>query len=256
MRRFPRSKHLTRHPAWLTAPLALVVVVSFLSFALAFPWTAFLLSLVALAALVFSHGRRNARRLLRWRGSEPVYAALFCALISGGVLGCQALQPAAEEAAPESSQYDAAVTVARAVDGDTVEITPAVDGIDRVRLIGIDAPETNHPQCGEQPYGAEAAAYAADQLAGERVDLEFDVERTDRYGRLLAYVHLETGEMFNETLLEEGYAQAATFPPNTRYESLFELRQQEARSAERGLWGLPEEELAQQTDRGNGIGEC
>jgi micrococcal nuclease len=75
------------------------------------------------------------------------------------------------------------------------------------------------------------------------------VERTDRYGRLLAYVRLQDGSMFNEVLLKEGYAQIATFPPNVRYVERFEKAQREAREAGRGLWGLPEGQLCQQTDR-------
>ena len=80
------------------------------------------------------------------------------------------------------------------------------------------------------------------------------MERTDRYGRLLAYVWLPEGSMFNEVLLKEGYAQVATFPPNVKYVERFEEAQREAREAGRGLWGLPEGQLCQQTDRGNGIG--
>ena|SRR5829696_1719095 len=60
--------------------------------------------------------------------------------------------------------------------------------------------------------------------------------------------------MFNETLLEEGYAQVATFPPNVRYVDRFLAAQEEARAAGRGLWGLSADQLSQQTDRGNGIG--
>ncbi len=60
--------------------------------------------------------------------------------------------------------------------------------------------------------------------------------------------------MFNETLLEEGYAQVATFPPNVKYEDRFLEAQREARGANRGLWGLSADKLCRQTDRGNGIG--
>lgn len=87
----------------------------------------------------------------------------------------------------------------------------------------------------------------------EKVGLEFDVERTDRYDRLLAYVY-KGSEMFNETLLEEGYAQVATFPPNVRYVDRFLAAQKGTRVAPLGLWGLSPEDLAVQTDQGNGIG--
>src|SRR5215218_10464425 len=71
---------------------------------------------------------------------------------------------------------------------------------------------------------------------------------------LLACGYLPDGRMFNETLLEEGYAQVATFPPNVKYQERYLEAQREAREANRGLWGLSSGELCQQTDRGNGIG--
>lgn len=80
------------------------------------------------------------------------------------------------------------------------------------------------------------------------------MEKTDRYDRLLACVYPSDGSMFNETLLEEGYAQVATFPPNVKYLGRFLAAQEEARMAGNGLWGLSSEELAAQTDRSNGIG--
>jgi micrococcal nuclease len=146
------------------------------------------------------------------------------------------------------------VTVSGAVDGDTIKIAPAVDGLTEVRLIGVDTPETKDPRTGVQPYGEAAYRYTASTFKGKEVSLEFDVERTDRYGRLLAYMWLPDRRMFNEVLLEEGYAQVATFPPNVKYVERFEKAQREAREAGRGLWGLPVGQRCQQTDRGNGIG--
>jgi micrococcal nuclease len=99
------------------------------------------------------------------------------------------------------------------VDGDIVEITPAVDGIEEVRFKGVDTPESKDPNCGVQPCGSHASAFTTSELQSQEVELEFDEEKTDRYGRLLAYVY-EDGEMFNEKLLEEGYAQVYTIPPN------------------------------------------
>jgi micrococcal nuclease len=106
---------------------------------------------------------------------------------------------------------------------------------------------------GGQPLSQEAKAFTTSKLQGQEVGLEFDKERTDPYGRLLAYLH-EGGEVFNEDLLEGGYAQVATFPPNTRYLSRFESAQERARAAGIGIWGLSPEEQAQLEDRGNGIG--
>lgn len=142
-------------------------------------------------------------------------------------------------------------TVTRVVDGDTVDISPSVKGFSRVRLIGMDTPETHF---GTQPYGPEASEFTKRHLEGKDVTLELDVQKRDPYGRLLAYVHLPDGRMFNEILVQEGYAQVATFPPNVRHVERFKEAQRYARENERGLWGLPEEALCQQTDRGNGIG--
>lgn len=114
------------------------------------------------------------------------------------------------------------------------------DKNERVRLIGVDTPETVHPTRGEEPYGREASNFTKDQLTDQTVRLEFDVEERDKYGRLLAYVWLDE-QMFNETLLQEGYAQLATYPPNVKYVERFKTAQKEARQAERGLWGMKNE---------------
>jgi micrococcal nuclease len=165
--------------------------------------------------------------------------------------------PSASASAPAeglSGAYDTTVTVSRVVDGDTIEVSPAVDGNDEVRLIGVDTPETKDPSEGIEPYGPEASAFATDDLTGQRVGLEFDVEREDQYDRLLAYVYVGE-EMFNEVLLEEGYAQAYPYEPNTRYEDRFAAAQEEARAAGLGIWGLSQAQQCELADRGNGIGE-
>jgi micrococcal nuclease len=134
-----------------------------------------------------------------------------------------------------------------------VVISPAVDGRDTVRLIGVDAPETKEPGCEVQPYGPDASRFITSELQGEEVDLEFDEDRNDQYDRLLAYVYKDA-EMFNETLLEEGYAQVYTVQPNDKYEHRFEEAQEKAQAARLGIWALSTSEQAQLTDRGNGIG--
>ena len=150
--------------------------------------------------------------------------------------------------------YDATVKVSRVVDGDTIEISPAVDGNEEVRLIGMDTPETKDPSEEVEPLGPEASAFATDELTGHSVGLEFDVERKDQYGRLLAYVYLD-GEMLNEVLVGEGLAQAYPYEPNTRYEVRFAAAQERARTAGSGIWGLSLNKQCLLADRGNGIGE-
>jgi micrococcal nuclease len=145
------------------------------------------------------------------------------------------------------------VTVVEVVDGDTIEITPPVDGLTTVRLIGVDTPETSS-ECGKQPYANQATLFIERKLLGLSVELELDAERVDPYERLLAYVYRPDGSMFNETLLEKGYAQVYTVPPNVKYEERFLEAQQEAKATGEGLWGLPDNKQRLQNDRGNGIG--
>lgn len=149
------------------------------------------------------------------------------------------------------------VRVTSVTDGDTVKISPDIDGIEDVRLIGVDTPEKFGPD-GPQPFSEEATAFTEDTLRASawRTELRFDVETTDQYGRLLAYVYGTDGEMLNEALLKSGYAQVATFPPNVRHLREFEVAQREARRSEQGIWSLPDEQLCELADRGNGVGGC
>lgn len=118
-------------------------------------------------------------------------------------------------------------TVTRIIDGDTIEC----DGVDRVRLIGIDAPERN-----QRPYGAMATRAATRMVPpGSRVELEEDVEPRDRYGRRLAYVWAD-GTMINWLLVREGWAVLLTYPPNVQYVEWFVAAQRQAREERLGLW--------------------
>lgn len=122
------------------------------------------------------------------------------------------------------------------VDGDTFKIN--YDGEEaKVRLIGIDTPESVHPdKTKNTSYGKEASNYTKNLIERKNIKLEFDVSKTDKYGRLLAYVYLENGEMLNEKLIKEGYAQIATYPPNVKYADKFKSLQEEARKNKVGFW--------------------
>src|SRR5215210_7907326 len=85
--------------------------------------------------------------------------------------------------------------------------------------------------------------------------MENKIERMDQYDRLLAYVYTRDSQMFNEDLLEEGYAQAHPYPPNTKYENCFVAAQADAMAASIGIWGLPFRKQCQLADRGNSIAE-
>ena len=140
---------------------------------------------------------------------------------------------AVTELPPQSGGRGDVIT--RVVDGDTAHVE--IDGRDvTVRFIGIDTPESVAPDQPVECFGPEASAYTEDRLEGERVRLEYDVEREDRFGRTLAYVWLGD-ELFNETLLREGYALVTTFPPNVAHVDRFTEAQRFARNHELGLWG-------------------
>jgi micrococcal nuclease len=127
-------------------------------------------------------------------------------------------------------------TVTRVVDGDTAHVR--LRGRDvTVRFIGVDTPETVAPGQPIECFGPEASHFTTRQLTGQRVGLEFDVDRIDPFGRTLAYVWIPDGSLFNETLVRRGFATVATYPPDTRHVQLFEAAQRAAKATERGLWG-------------------
>ncbi len=124
------------------------------------------------------------------------------------------------------------VLVTRIIDGDTFEIA---DGR-QVRYIGIDTPETKHPNKEVECFGEESALYNQQLIETQVVELERDVSDTDRYGRLLRYVWLDD-ELLNEKLVAEGYAQAASFPPDIAKQDLLQAAQERAKASNLGLWG-------------------
>lgn len=137
-------------------------------------------------------------------------------------------------------------TVTRVVDGDTVHVS--INGRDEtVRMIGVNTPETHHPNKPVEYYGPEAEKYTHSQLDGKQIWLQKDVQERDKYGRLLAYIWLEQptsdsesevwAKMYNAKLLLDGYAQVMTIPPNVKYADLFVKLQREAREGRHGLWG-------------------
>ena len=130
---------------------------------------------------------------------------------------------------------DAAFPVRRVLDGDTVEIQ--YDGNPMtVRLIGVDTPETVHPTKPVQVFGKEASAFTRNLLTGESVYLRFDEDRTDKYGRLLAYLYrVPDGLFVNLEIVRQGYGHAYTRFPFKHME-LFRHYEQQARTAKKGLW--------------------
>ena len=139
-----------------------------------------------------------------------------------------------EDQPPVAPVRGDATKVERVVDGDTIVVT----GGERVRFIGVDTPETKDPRRPVQCYGREASARTEELLApGTKVVLVYDVDRTDRYGRTLAYVYRARDNLFvNASLVRDGYAMVLTVPPNVAKADEFVRLAREARESDRGLW--------------------
>lgn len=165
---------------------------------------------------------------------------LLCAIfiLSGyGIYGCSR--------SIESHYNYEDILVKRAVDGDTL----VLENNQRVRLIGIDTPEiheSNRLYWQAQrnktdiqtimALGRKAYAFTRNLVEAKRVRLEFDVEKYDKYGRLLCYVYLKDGTFVNAKIVQDGYASLLSIPPNVKYADLFQALYQEARKKNRGLW--------------------
>jgi micrococcal nuclease len=126
--------------------------------------------------------------------------------------------------------------VLRVVDGDTIRVR--LDGrTERVRYIGVDTPESVKPGTPVQCFAKRAAAANAALVAGREVRLVGDVERRDRYGRLLAYVYREPdGAFVNALLVRDGYARTLPIAPNVAHARQLSRLARTARESGRGLW--------------------
>ncbi len=133
------------------------------------------------------------------------------------------------------------------VDGDTAKLESGV----WVRFLGIDAPEMAKDGRPADFLAGESRDYAAGLIQGKIVRLEYDRERYDRYGRLLAYLFLPNGSMVNVAVVRQGLARVYSQAPNTRHQEAFNAAQQQAMAAGRGLWQKP---LAQQQNEAYYIG--
>lgn len=133
----------------------------------------------------------------------------------------------------ETSRHDGdAQTVARVIDGDTIQLASG----ERVRLIGVDTPETKHPTKPVQWFGREATEFTTQLVQGKPVRLEYDQQARDRYCRSLAYVFLGDGTLVNAEIIRQGYGFAYTKYPFKRMDEFRQL-EREAREQRRGLWG-------------------
>jgi len=161
-------------------------------------------------------------------------AVALALLVSGCSVAPSRSAPA--DASAAVGEYAANATVVRVVDGDT--IVARVDGVEeKVRLIGIDTPETKKEDSPVECFGPEASAYTESLLPeGMAVHLERDVEARDRYGRLLAYIYLTDGTFVNLAIVREGFANVLTIPPNVTHADQFVAAARAAQAADAGLW--------------------
>lgn len=121
--------------------------------------------------------------------------------------------------------------VSEVVDGDTIKLSNG----ETVRLIGVDTPETVHPNKPVEKFGREASAFTKQLLLGKQVRLEYDQDTRDRYQRLLAYVYLPDGTSANEQIVASGFGYAYTQFPFKYMERYREIEKR-ARAQRRGLW--------------------
>lgn len=201
--------------------------------------------------------RRAARRRRPARGGPALRVA--AALLALAANGCRApaagdrnaagpRPPAAVTAQPASpipaelaarlEPFDAPATVASVIDGDTLRVALADGRRETVRLIGLNAPETGDGRRAVQCFGREATARLRELADGREVWLAADPtqDTRDRYGRLLAYGWLADGTLLNRAMIDEGFANEATYDRPYTLRDTFRAAAAAARRAERGLW--------------------
>jgi len=142
--------------------------------------------------------------------------------------------PTSSDALPAGAHH-----IARVIDGDTLLLTNGA----RVRLLGVDTPETVKRGCPVQAWGPEATAFTRQFVSKGYVRLQFDRERVDRHGRFLAYVWVDQ-RMLNDELVRAGLARAE---PWYRYADAMKRRfrrsEAEAKAARRGIWSAVGDDL-------------
>jgi len=143
------------------------------------------------------------------------------------------LKPLEKTQKAESTLYD----VVKVVDGDTVDVN--IDGkTERIRLIGLDTPETVDPRKTVQCFGQEASTKAHELLDGKKVTLEADATQGERdtYGRLLRYIMIEGGNDFSKTMIENGYGHEYTYQIPYKRQNEYKEAQKSAENGKKGLW--------------------
>lgn len=173
--------------------------------------------------------------------STKKMVALVVSIIVLGVLAFQFINETGPFQSNESSSLSDTketekVHVKRVVDGDTLIAINEQNEELKVRLIGIDTPETVKPNTPVQPYGKEASDYSKAQLEDMDVYLEYDKEQEDQYGRTLAYLWLNKNTMHNEQLVQKGLAREKYYAPNGKYRKVFQQAEEQAKDNNENIW--------------------
>ena len=160
---------------------------------------------------------------------------LFAAVLVGGLLGF-GKEYRLGDVLSSRSPKPGYVKVVKVVDGDTIDVN--LEGkTSRVRLIGINSPESVDPRKPVECFGKEASNKAKELLTGRFVKLESDdsQDSIDRYGRILRYVYLEDGTFFNQEMVELGYANEYTYQTPYKHQQEFKEAEADAKINKRGL---------------------
>ena len=162
----------------------------------------------------------------------PLPKYLIYSLLILIIISCQIPDPRIETLSSTQSKFFPVI-----VDGDTFWVNNSTPKGLKIRIIGIDAPETKRSFKKEIGYyGKESQTYLTKLLSNKKVRLVSDVQPLDQYGRTLSYVYLEDGTFVNAELLKNGYAVLMTIPPNVAFADYFARLQGKAREGKKGLW--------------------
>ena len=162
------------------------------------------------------------------------------ALINAGYMNLPK-SSAHTNSSPHASAFsfasDTPFQIVKVVDGDTIDLGVGSDAV-RVRLIGINSPESVDPRRPVECFGKEASSHAKEILSGKTVHIELDPSQDmyDKYGRLLAYIILPDGALLNQKMVAEGYAYEYTYDRPYKYQKTFKAAQVNAREHLLGLW--------------------
>lgn len=169
--------------------------------------------------------------------AEPTQAETQSAPISNVEAATSTLFLHLASSTPPEALVGDLFPVSKVVDGDTIDVAIS-DGTVRIRLIGINTPETVDPRRPVQCFGKEASNHLKEILTNRNVRLLADASQDDKdkYGRLLRYVFRDDGLAINAELVWSGFAQEYTYKTPHRFQKEFRAYQTEAQTAERGLW--------------------